>query len=53
MSVGDIEEQIRSLYNFDISTSAISRITDRVTQDITAWQNRPLIRYIAWYGWTE
>jgi len=42
MSVGDIEEQIRSLYNFDISTSAISRITDRVTQDITAWQNRPL-----------
>lgn len=42
MSVGDIEEQIKDLYNFDISTSAISRITDRVTQDVTAWQSRPL-----------
>jgi transposase-like protein len=42
MSVSDIEEQIKDLYNFDISTSAISRITDRVTQDVTAWQSRPL-----------
>jgi putative transposase len=42
MSVSDIEEQIRDLYNFDISTSAISRITDRVTQDVIQWQNRPL-----------
>ncbi|GAB2617309.1 IS256 family transposase [Belliella aquatica] len=42
MSVSDIEEQIIDLYNFDISTSAISRITDRVTQDVTAWQIRPL-----------
>lgn len=42
MSVSDIEEQIREVYNFEISTSAISRITDRITQDIIAWQNRPL-----------
>jgi putative transposase len=42
MSVSDIEGQIKDLYNFDISTSAISRITDRVTQDVTAWQSRPL-----------
>ena len=42
MSVSDIEEQIRNLYNFEVSTSAISRITDRVAQDITLWQNRPL-----------
>jgi putative transposase len=42
MSVSDIEEQIRELYNLELSTSAISRITERVLQDITVWQNRPL-----------
>jgi len=42
MSVSDIEEQIKDLYNFEISTSAISRITERVAQDVTVWQNRPL-----------
>jgi transposase-like protein len=42
MSVSDIEEHVRELYGFEVSTSAISRITDRVTQDISAWQNRPL-----------
>lgn len=42
MSVSDIQEQIKEVYQFDVSTSAISRITDRVTNDIVAWQNRPL-----------
>lgn len=42
MSVSDIEEQIRELYNIELSTSAISRITERVSQDIVLWQNRPL-----------
>ena len=40
MSNSDIEEQIREVYDFDISTSTISRITDKVTNDIIAWQNR-------------
>src|SRR5690606_28393075 len=38
----DIEEQISEIYGFDVSTSTISRITDRITNDIVAWQNRPL-----------
>ena len=42
MSVSDIEEQIREVYNFDVSPSTISRITDRIFQDVVAWQNRPL-----------
>lgn len=42
MSNSDIEEQIRELYNFNISTSTISRITDRISNDIIAWRNRPL-----------
>jgi len=44
MSNSDIEEQIREVYNFNVSTSTISRITERVTSDIVAWQNRPLDR---------
>jgi transposase-like protein len=50
MSNHDIEEQIREVYNFDISTSAISRITEAVSEDIIAWQNRPLepIYLIVW-----
>jgi transposase-like protein len=42
MSVSDIEEQIREVYDIDVSPSTISRITDRIVQDITIWQNRPL-----------
>lgn len=50
MSNSDIEEQIRELYGFDVSTSTISRITDAVTNDIIAWQNRPLetVYLIVW-----
>ncbi|EGJ71133.1 transposase mutator type [Bacteroides coprosuis DSM 18011] len=50
MSVSDIEEQIREVYNFDVSGATISRITDAVTTDIVAWQNRPLepVYLIVW-----
>ena len=50
MSNSDIEEQINEVYNFSISTSTISRITDRISNDIIAWQNRPLesIYLIVW-----
>ena len=50
MSNADIEEQLLEMYDFRLSTSAISRITARVTEDITAWQNRPLeeVYLIVW-----
>lgn len=50
MSNSDIEEQIREVYDFDVSTSTISRITDKVTNDIVAWQNRSLepVYLITW-----
>jgi transposase-like protein len=50
MSVSDIQEQIKDIYEFEVSTSAISRITDRVASDIVSWQNRPLepIYLIVW-----
>jgi len=50
MSNRDIEYQIREIYNFDVSASTISRITDAVTNDMVAWQNRPLesVYLIVW-----
>lgn len=50
MSNEDIREQLEEIYNFELSSSAISRITDRITGDITAWQNRPLesVYLIVW-----
>lgn len=50
MSNSDIEEQIHEMYDIDVSTTTISRITDRITNDIVAWQNRPLdpVYLIVW-----
>lgn len=50
MSVSDIEEQIKDIYKFEVSTATISRITSRVAEDIVAWQNRPLepVYLIVW-----
>lgn len=50
MTVSDIEEQIKDVYKFEVSSSTISRITSRVTEDIVAWQNRPLepVYLIVW-----
>ena len=42
MIVSDIEEQVRDLYGFDVSTSTISRITEAISNEVIAWQNRPL-----------
>lgn len=50
MSNADIEEQLHEIYDFQVSTSTISRITDKISQDIIAWQNRPLesVYLIVW-----
>lgn len=53
MSVSDIEEQIKEMYDFDISTSTISRITGAVANEVVSWQNHPLedLYLIVWmYG---
>lgn len=42
MSVSDIEEQVREMYDFEVSTSTISRITSAVSSEMVSWQNRPL-----------
>lgn len=42
MSLSDIEEQLKDVYGFEVSSSTISRITDRIVNDVVTWQNRPL-----------
>lgn len=42
MSRRDISEQIKNLYNVEISDGLVSKIVEKITPEITAWQNRPL-----------
>ena len=50
MSVSDIEEEMREIYEIELSTSAISIITNKVNQAALEWQNRPLdpVYLIVW-----
>ena len=42
MSQSDISEQIKNLYNVEISDGLVSKIVEKITPEINAWQNRPL-----------
>jgi transposase-like protein len=42
MTTRDISEQIKNLYDVDISAEMVSNITNRILPLVTEWQNRPL-----------
>lgn len=42
MSVADIESEMQEIYGINLSSSAISIITNKVSRAATEWQNRPL-----------
>ena len=42
LTTGDIQAHLEEIYDTDISRETISRITDRIVDDMLAWQNRPL-----------
>lgn len=42
MTTRDISEQIKNLYEVDISAEMVSNITNRILPLVTEWQNRPL-----------
>jgi transposase-like protein len=42
MSLRDIEKQVLEMYNVQMSDTLIGRILDKITPQITAWQNRTL-----------
>src|SRR3989338_8881069 len=42
MTTRDIQEHVKAFYNFDISPTLVSNITDKVMGVAMEWQNRPL-----------
>ncbi|MBU2913039.1 IS256 family transposase [Reichenbachiella agariperforans] len=42
MSLRDISNHIKEMYDTDISHTVLSQITDRIIPEVKAWQNRPL-----------
>ena len=42
MTTSDIEEQVKDLYGVEVSTSTISNVTNRIIEQVKAWQSRPL-----------
>lgn len=44
MSTRDIEDHMRDIYGIEVSSSMVSKITDKILPMITEWQSRPLDR---------
>lgn len=42
MSVRDIKGHLQEMYGVEVSPDLISRVTDAVSEDVAAWQSRPL-----------
>ena len=42
MTTRDIAEQVKNLYDIEISAEMVSNITNRILPVVTEWQNRPL-----------
>jgi putative transposase len=44
MTMGDIQAHLLEIYGTEISRETISKITDRIVDEMLAWQHRPLDR---------
>jgi transposase-like protein len=42
MTTGDIQEHLLEIYDTSVSRETISKITDRIVDDMVSWQTRPL-----------
>lgn len=45
MSQRDIAATVEDIYGFNISAETISEITEKVVEEVTEWQNRPLKKF--------
>lgn len=45
MSTRDIQQQIKDLYDLDISSELVSKISEKIMPQVNEWQNRPLNEY--------
>jgi transposase-like protein len=42
MSTSDIEDQVKDLYGVEVSSSTVSNVTNRILEQVKAWQSRLL-----------
>ena len=42
MTIRDIQGHLHEMYGVDVSAALISEVTDSVTEEVKAWQDRPL-----------
>lgn len=42
LTTGEISAHLAEIYGAEVSKETISRITDKVLEEMTTWQNRPL-----------
>ncbi|WML27363.1 IS256 family transposase [Neobacillus sp. OS1-33] len=45
MSTRDIQEQVKDLYNVEISSELVSKIIEKIMPQVNEWQSRPLEAY--------
>jgi putative transposase len=45
MSTRDIKEQVKDLYNIEISSELVSKISEKIMPQVNEWQSRPLEAY--------
>lgn len=45
MSTRDIKDQVKNLYDIDISSELVSKISDKIMPQVNEWQSRPLEAY--------
>lgn len=44
LTTGEVQAHMAEVYGADVSRDTVSRITDRIVEEMTEWQNRPLDR---------
>ena len=42
LTTSEIVDAFKEMYDADVSATLISKVTDRVLEQVTAWQSRPL-----------
>lgn len=50
MTTSDISDQVKEVYGVDVSEGTISNVTNRITEHVKSWQNRPLesVYFMVW-----
>ena len=53
MTVRDVQDHLRDMYEVEVSPEFISSVTDAVISEVTTWHNRPLEASIRWFSLTR